>query len=324
MANIGVRSPYFIYYTETGTTGGIGASYATMTITSGAAQLYSITKYTGTEFLVDVAELIRDYVNPYYLGDISGAGSARYNFSYSIQFYTAAGVAVGSAKTNTHYALDGYNYFSEGNFINTNESGFQIPNSTVLLSGQVVWYPENTSGKFVYVTNTGSLTSQQFGPTDTQVVMFAGTADETTIYIRRLTCTKYNANKLIFINKYGALQEMWFTAKSTEALAVTSENFKSGFISSNGAINRFKHQKVDFHKNGTISYTLNTTFICEGVTRYIQELMLSERVWLQLNGDYYPVNVTSSSVQYKNSVNDKLVNYTIEVAQANDLISTVR
>lgn len=324
MANIGVRSPYFIYYTETGTTGGVGASYATLTITSGATQLYSITKYTGTTFLLDLSELVRDYVNPYYLGEISGAGSARYNFSYSLQFYTSAGAPVGTAKTNTHSAVDGYNYFSEGNFIDANESGFLIPNSTVMLSGQVVWYPENTSGRFVYVTSTGSLTTQVFGPTDSQVVMFAGTADEVTIYIRRLACSKYDANKLIFINKFGALQEMWFTAKSTESISVKGENFKSGFISANGAINRFRHQKVDFHKNGQINYTLNTTFICEGVTRYIQELMLSEKVWLQLNGDYYPVNVTSSSVQYRNSVNDKLVNYTIEVAQANDLISTVR
>lgn len=324
MANIGVRSPYFIYYQETSTVGGVGAAYATMVINIGANQPYSITKYTGTSFLLDIAELIRDFVNPYYLGEISHPGAGKATFSYSVQFYTAAGTAVGTSKTNTHTALDGYNYFHEGNFIDSNESGFLIENSTVLLSGPVIWYPQDTAGSFIYTSSTGALTDQLFGATDTQVTMFAGAPQETIVYIRRLPCTKYESNKLVFINKYGVLQELWFTAKSTESIAVAGDKYKSGFISANGALNRFRHQMVDYNRNGKIAYTLNTTYICEGVTSYIEELLLSEQVWLQMNGDFYPVNVTSSSVQYKTSVNDKLVNYTIEVEQANDLISTVR
>ena len=324
MANIGVRSPYFIYYTESATVGGLSAAYATMVITIGANQPYQITKYTGTSFLLDISELMRDFVNPYYLGEIAGAGAGKITFSYSLQFYTEEGTAVGSAKTNTHTALDGYNYFSEGNFIDSNESGFVVENSTVLLSGPVIWYPENTAGRFIYTDASGALITQNFGVDDSEITMFAGTANETIVYIRRLNCSKYDANRVVFINKYGVLQEMWFTAKTTEAISVKGDKFKSGFLSANGAINRFRHQKVDYNRNGQISYTLNTTYICEGVTRYIQELLLSEQVWLQMNGDFYPVNVTTSSVQYKNSVNDKLVNYTIEVEQANDLISTVR
>lgn len=438
MANIGVRSPYFIYYQETSTVGGVGAAYATMVINIGANQPYSITKYTGTSFLLDIAELIRDFVNPYYLGQISAAGSGKVTFSYSVQFYTEDGTSVGAAKTNTHTALDGYNYFHEGNFIDSNESGFLVENSTVLLSGPVIWYPQDTAGGFLYISSTGTLTSQLFGAEDTQVTMFADTPQETIIYIRRLPCTKYESNKLVFINKYGVLQELWFTAKSTESITVAGDRYKSGFISANGAINRFRHQKVDYNRNGQIRHTLNTTHICEGVTRYIEELLLSEQVWLDIPETYntpsgtsvfnvtnsgignyvingasnptltvvkgqtytfninasghpflikttrttgtanqyddgvtnngtdngaitftvsmnapsilyyncqyhssmngtinvieptasstkhYPVNVTSSSVQYKTSVNDKLVNYTIEVEQANDLISTVR
>ena len=327
MANIGVRSPYFIYYEQTGTnpTSGLGASYATLTIRSGVTVIYSITKYTGTEFLLDIGELVRDFVQPYYNGVIEAAGSARYPFNYSLQFYTSEGDTVGDPFTADHFALDGYNYFTEGNDTgSTNESGFIIPNSTVLLSGPVIWYPEDTAGRFMYVNSSGELRSQLFGASQSEVIMFEGTENETTVYIRRLQCTKYDANRVVFINKFGVLQEMWFNAKTTESVSVSSDKYKSGFVSNNGAINTFRHQRVDYNKNGQINYTLNTTYICEGVTRYIQELLLSERVWLQLNGDFYPVSVTSSSVQYKNSVNDKLVNYTIEVEQANDLISTVR
>ena len=52
--------------------------------------------------------------------------------------------------------------------------------------------------------------------------------------------------------------------------------------------------------------------------------MLSEQVWLVISGSVVPVRVTTSDVQYKTSLNDKLVNYTIEFEQSNDIISSVR
>jgi hypothetical protein len=324
MANIGIRSPYFVYYTETAQVGGLNASYATLSLTIAGTLEYSITKYTGTSFLMDISELIRDFVNPVYSGVIDKQSAKAVVVSYSLQFYTLTGASVGAAKTNTHTAFDAYNYFKEGNSIDSNESGFDMPAYTIMLSGPVIWYPENTAGSFFYIDASAVFQKQDFGVSDSRITMFTGTAYERDIYIRRLPCSKYAANRVVFINKYGVLQEMWFTAKTTESLSVFGEKFKSGFVSQNGAINRFKHQVADYNKNGKIRYTLNTTYICEGVTRYIEELMLSELVWMQINGDYFPVNVTTSDVQYKNSVNDKLVNYTIEVEQANDLISTVR
>jgi hypothetical protein len=325
MANIGVRSPYFIYYTETADGGtGIQASYATLSLTIGGALRYTITKNTGTEFLIDIAELVRDFVNPRYIGIINREAAQAVPVSYLLQFYAADGTTRGLAKAKSHTAFDAYNYFSEGNTYVPEESGFAMPAFTVMLSGPVLWYPENTAGSFFYINSTGAFTRQDFSATATSTELFTGTFYEQTIYIRRLPCSKYETKKLVFFNKFGVAQELFFTAKSTESIAVTGDKFKSGFVSENGTVDRFQHQIVDYNKNGKIKYTLNTTFICEGVTRYIQELLLSERVWLVTEDNYYPVNVTSSSVQYKNSVNDKLVNYTIEVEQANDLISTVR
>ena len=325
MANIGVRSPYFIYYTESGQdSGGLPAAYATLSLTIAGTLEYSITKYTGTSFLMDIADLVRDYVNPAYAGVLNKDSAKAVSVTYSVQFYSTAGRTVGAAKDNTHLAFDAYNYFKEGNAIDSNESGFYMPAYTIMLTGPVIWYPENTAGSFFYVDASGAFQKQDFGVSDSSITMFETTEYETTIYIRRLPCTKYDPMKLVFVNKYGVMQELWFTAKSTESITVSGDKFKSGFVSQNGAINRFKHQIADYNKNGKIRYTLNTTYICEGVTRYVEELLLSEQVWLQQNGDYFPVNVTSSDVQFKTSVNDKLVNYTIDVEQANDLISTVR
>lgn len=309
MANIGVRSPYFIYETETGTVGGLPASYATMTLDIGVAEQYVITKQTGQEFLLDIAELVRDFVTPYYQGSIGPGTAGAVALSYTLNFYNSAGDLINvSPYTGSHTAFDAYSYFSEGN-------NFEMSSNSVMLSHGTIWYPEDESGFIFVLDASGNLQVETFPSDATQV---------SGITIRRLPCSKYNTKKLVFVNKFGVLQELYFTAKSSEAIATKGDNYKSGYITANGAVDTYRHQIVDFNKNAKTSYTLNTTFICQGINIYIQELLLSEQVWLQDSSGVFPVRVTSSSVQYKTSVNDKLINYTIEVEEANDLISTVR
>lgn len=312
MANIGVRSPYFIYYTQS------GASYATLTLSVGGTEQYQITKSTGEEFLMDIAELVRDFVSPNYSGSFINSTADTQTVSYSLQFYDSEDATVGTAKTGSHIAFDAYHYFSEGNTANTgaNDSGFVIPVSTVLLSEDVVWYPKDTTGTFfVTSASTGLGTPTSFSSVATQ---------HSGITIKRLECSKYDVYKLVFINKFGVLQDMFFDGRTNTSVGSSGEKYKSAAVSTNGAINTSKHQFVDYNKNAKLSYTLNTTFVSEEINSYVQELLVSEYVWLQKDSSIYPVNVTSSSVQYKTSLNDKLVNYTLEVEQANDLISTIR
>ena len=56
----------------------------------------------------------------------------------------------------------------------------------------------------------------------------------------------------------------------------------------------------------------------------MNELLLSEQVWMHYDNDVKPINVITSDVTYRTSLNDKLVQYTLEVEQAYDLISTMR
>jgi hypothetical protein len=56
----------------------------------------------------------------------------------------------------------------------------------------------------------------------------------------------------------------------------------------------------------------------------MQELLLSEQVWLKIDSSVIPVQVKSPNVTYKTSLNDKLVAYTVDFEEANDLITTVR
>jgi hypothetical protein len=53
---------------------------------------------------------------------------------------------------------------------------------------------------------------------------------------------KFKPAKVSFVNKFGAIQDVWFFKKSIESLNVTSEKYKSNTIV-NGTFSLLKHQK---------------------------------------------------------------------------------
>ena len=74
----------------------------------------------------------------------------------------------------------------------------------------------------------------------------------------------------------------------------------------------------------TEQITLNTGYVDEGQFETIKQLMLSEQVWLELNSTIHPVNVVTNTLTKKTKVNDKLVNYSLSVEFAYDVVNSVR
>jgi len=292
MANIAVRSPYFI---EVATTGG---AYAILSVTV-AGTTYTIRKDAAG--YIDISDIARDAVEPTYTGSIatSSAGGATVTGSYVI--YDAAGAEVATNQgAFSHTAYDGYGYFADGNTINITGTP---------LSGSEIWFPENTAGAF-YTSQTGTTSFLA----DAEVV--------SGITIKRHECNKYTPQKVAFINKFGVPQELYFFGATVESMSSEDEMYKSGAV--NGSYSTSSHQKKTLRKNGTVSYTLNSGYVSEVYTEYIREMMISEQVWMVIGGVTRPVRPVSSDVQFRTSLNDKLINYTVEFEQANDLISTMR
>ena len=84
------------------------------------------------------------------------------------------------------------------------------------------------------------------------------------------------------------------------------------------------HQKYVYNKQGSERITLNTGYVDEGQFETIKQLMLSEQVWAKIGTAVYPMNVQTSSLTKKTKINDKLVNYSIEMMFAYDEINSVR
>ena len=74
------------------------------------------------------------------------------------------------------------------------------------------------------------------------------------------------------------------------------------------------HHAGNMHPNGRKQFILNTGWVGEDYDAVMEQMLMSERVML----DGVPVNVTTSSLTLQKVVNDKTINYTIEVEEAFD------
>jgi hypothetical protein len=129
--------------------------------------------------------------------------------------------------------------------------------------------------------------------------------------------------KLTFVNKYGALQDVWFFKRSTLSMGTTQETYKSNIVT-DGSYSINRHQKRILNKQGNESLTLNSGFYAEEYNEVFKQLLLSEQVWINYENNILPVNITSSALTFKDQLNDKLISYEINVEFSNDIINNIR
>lgn len=162
-------------------------------------------------------------------------------------------------------------------------------------------------------------------------------SDSGTEVIKIITepCSKFEPYKVTFVNKFGVLQDIWFNLKSVESLNTSGETYKANVVDfSTLTYASYKPQVAQYNKLGKESITLNTNYLSEEYNEVIKQLMMSEQVWLTKLYNPAPdsnnpetvlaVIPKTQSVTYKTSLNDRLVQYTINFDYASDKINTVR
>ena len=239
--------------------------------------------------------------------------------SGSIIFYlglNGSGSAVGGANIAiSDNAFDGYKEFFE-----VSDGKPQIPNNTNLISNTRLYVPKNVSGLIPNTTTNGAITYTEFSSTATSI-----TINNTLFTITRIGECKYNPIRVTFVNKFGALQDIYFDMKSVEGLNVKRDSFnRSLFSTTDGSYGIGSHQKKTFNVLAKEVITLNTGFVDEGMNEPIKQLLLSEQCWITINGVQFPVIPTDTSKTFKTSVNDRLINHTIKFDYAFDLINNIR
>ncbi len=141
---------------------------------------------------------------------------------------------------------------------------------------------------------------------------------------------KYNPYRITFRNRYGVMEDLWFFKKSVASMSVTSEEFRANQFKQRSSGGRDRDAGLvrsvrEYGKNGVESLTINSGFVDEALNESFKQLMLSEEVQLyDFNNDVLSaVKISDSQLKMKTSVNDKLINYTIEVEFSNNIIDDI-
>jgi hypothetical protein len=137
----------------------------------------------------------------------------------------------------------------------------------------------------------------------------------------------YTPHKLIFINKYGVEEDFWFFKKSVDNITTSRESFRANtlpnYLSGTTGERLSQHSYASYNLNGKKTMNMNTGFIPESFKENIRQLMLSEKVWIYLDGNKLPITIKNSDMVLKKAVNEKLINYEIEIEFAYDIINNI-
>ena len=313
MANILLRSPHYKTVSS-------GAS-AKLTITIDGTLRYTIIKNAiNSRVVFEISELCRDYIEHSFT-----QSNPSETITITTQRFSYTGADGGGTETSldptpvTDIGYDGYGLFTEG--VNPTISTSQRP----LQSNTDIYLPPSTASYIPVNYGDGSFETSAAATDGTKYYIPSPSDPQYTFTIRTICDTKFGSSKITFVNKFGALQEMYFFHKSTEEMNTTSGDYKKNiFDYDNSNYSITDHQSQRFNTNAIKKATLNTSFVTEQYNEAIEELMLSEYVWLTQGSVTHPVTPSTKSLKFKTSANDKLVQYTIGFDYTSNVINNVR
>ena len=320
--NIALRSPQFKYKQIPVS----GVASATCTITIDSVFRYFLVKNTkkSTTINFEIAELCRDYLDIEYTSNYVPNTIDITTVIRTYSGFDGTGALV-STTTFEDVGWEAYGTFEEG----TNPevpSGLCVSKTDgeAVISAPQSSIGQSFTGYVPEISTTGVVSVNFYGAN--ALVIPSGNPSE----IKRVDCTKYgNGTKIIFINKFGVQQDLWFYLKQTKSISRKNESYNSNILTYpttnfpatydiSNAPNR------TFNTTAKQRFTLSSGYYWEEANEFFTQLLLSEYVWIERGSNILPVKVVKNSVNYKTSVNDKLIQYTIEFEEAFDYINNIR
>jgi len=277
--------------------------------------------------------------------------------------YKADATALGNPNATTYLAQEGFNTFREGvNF--TNEPDAMITSNHIQIKkGDTIRIPINAEKVSSVTFKAGASTVSTVSVTDSgdsnQKIQYVSATNNTidsvvvtssgtrTITIEQIEECKYSPIKCVFLNRWGAFQDVYFFKKTTSSLESRNETFNKSIFAANTVTARVfngvctpestyntysvtDHPTKTFNANAKESLILNTGFVKESMNSTFQELLVSEYVWLVIGvsslteSNIHPVVLKDSNLQTKTSLNDRLINYTMNFEMSFDYINNIR
>lgn len=227
------------------------------------------------------------------------------NELYSVEFYRGSDLLSGQTfgKTVTPLTADTTDYRADTTFLRADATSLMSSDSAVMQSGTTA-------------------------PVGTETVVITTETNETiTLTVTYIEECKNTPYKVTFLNKFGALQDIWFFGRRKESANVSREQYKINTIQST-ATSKFYPTYSPTNKTHNVeskkSLVLNTGFLCSDYNEVIQQMMQSEYVWIHEDNKVYPVTPSDNTIDYKDDRYDKLLNFTVRFDYAFSELNSVR
>jgi len=220
------------------------------------------------------------------------------------------------------------NYFDGQNLVGSNSFGNEITNLTVD-SDHYRASTTQLTADLLYLKNASSNpVTSPYSPSEpfNRIEIITATGKTIVLTVICVDEPKQTPYKVSFVNKFGVIQDLWFFKRRDNTINISKEEYKENTLEVNSVVDYSLNQatKIPYNFKAQKSIRLNTGFVVEEFNEVIQQLLLTENAWIHENGEVTPVVPKTSSLEYKTSINDKVINYTVEFDYAFNEVNTIR
>lgn len=288
--------------------------------------------------VLEIGELVRDHIENTFDG--STYTSQTKWVTAAAQLFDSNGSSLNDDQVFHYLAIDGFGDFEQGinpdldnHVLQSNDIVYvpegdraQIPVFAESLS-QITFYNGSTNIGSQTITDNGNSNQKvQFvsPPANCTKVVFDSTTDRT-ISINYICENVHTTHDIHFINKFGALQKITFFKRSDKEIKIKDKTFRSNTLdvaNENYSINRGQSKR--YNVTASTKITMNTGYVDESFNDVIEQMLLSEDIWINYKNQTLPVIPTSKSLKYKTNLNDKLINYSFDFDFAFDKFNLIR
>lgn len=326
------RSPYIIFINEVGQTSGkLELRIWKQGETKPTLPTYSFTKSipsaTKTEISFNISPYLKDFIS----NELNNIDTWYCNFEcrlFSNNVELTAQKVEGIAVNGYTSYVDGMNYtIAENDFtpmFNPNIKRQMISDSLSFstlylfkLNNGGSYLSGDFSQSFIEFSNVKGLYTINNYNNETNIYD-SNFNIKLNIYFDKICEPILIPQKVEFINRYGGLDFIWFFKMRTDSISTESKDYK--LLQPNLNYNETIGQNAKYNFNGKQSIRMNTGFVPENYDELIQDLLLSEKVWI----NSIPAIVKSSGTEFKTQIRNKNINYEIEFEYAFDLINNMQ
>jgi hypothetical protein len=129
-------------------------------------------------------------------------------------------------------------------------------------------------------------------------------------------CSKYEPVRLHWMNKLGGIDSLNCNLKSIDKTDVKRESYHQQHHTFTGFTydyTKASHGQVDYDIKMTETLKVNTDYLTEAESIWMEDLFTSPVVYRELNNELISMNITGKSIVKKTSLNDKLMQYSFDL-----------